>query len=62
MAGYSEVEPVKNEKGVWYHTLFEECPMCGRGREYRTRKPGPKPEDWRDRYEYVQYWDYCDAL
>jgi len=60
MAGYSEAEPVKNEKGCWYQVIMEECPVCGRGRTYRTRKPGPKPTDWREIYQYDQYYDWCE--
>lgn len=61
MAGYDYSEPVKNEKGTWYHTIYEECPACGLGRTYKTRRPGPAPAptDYKARYEYVLHYDYC---
>lgn len=62
MAGYSESEPVKNEKGCWYEIIMEECPVCGGGSTYRTRKPppAPAPDDWQKRYKFEQHYDWCD--
>lgn len=65
MAGYAEVEPVKNEKGCWYKITVWTCPICGSWEEHRTRQPAPAPPllpgGWRER-EINEAWDYCDAL
>lgn len=53
---------VKNEKGCWYFISIWVCPLCGRGEEIRERRPGPKPKNYRKRFEYREVWDYCDAL
>lgn len=52
------MKPVKNEKGCWYMTYIEECPVCGCGEEYRERRPAPAPEQI-DRHEFIQRYDYC---
>jgi hypothetical protein len=56
---------VKNEKGVWYKHTVIACPMCGREKHYRERMPAPAPPLKWGRYrgiEYIEAWDYCDAL
>lgn len=60
MTGYDSSTPTPNKKGVWYKIIVYECPQCGRGKEYRTRMPAPRPERDEDRYEFEQQWDYCD--
>lgn len=49
-------------KGCWYMIYISECPICGRGDTIRERQYTPKPKDIADRYEYYQYYDWCDAL
>lgn len=56
---YSLTEPVKNEKGCWYMTYIEECPVCGRGEESRERRPAPAPEHKGEQYEFIQRYDHC---
>lgn len=56
---YSLMEPVKNEKGCWYMTYIEECPACGRGDEYRERRPAPAPEHKSEQYQFIQRYDWC---
>jgi hypothetical protein len=56
---------VRNEKGVWYKHTVIACPMCGREKHYRERMPAPAPPLKWGRYrgiEYIEAWDYCDAL
>jgi len=51
---------VPNKKGVWHLIYIEECPLCGRSTTTCERRDSPRPENPADRYEYAQYWDYCD--
>ena len=53
-------EPVPNAPGVWYRICIRECPVCGRGKEWRERMPPPRPPI-EERYEYRQAYDYCNA-
>ena len=46
----------------WIRKTFEECPICGRGGEYRERMPLPKPVNWEERYIFNVAYDWCDAL
>jgi hypothetical protein len=45
----------------WYKIIIEECPPCGRSKVYRERMYTEKPEDYKDRYEYHQYWCGCGS-
>lgn len=45
----------------WYFITFEDCPVCGHGKEYRERRFTPKPKDPAKRYQYRHYWDYCNT-
>lgn len=58
---YSLTEPVKNEKGCWYMTYIEECPVCGCGEEYRERREAPRPKDKIEQYQFVQRYDWCQG-
>lgn len=56
---------VKNEKGCWYRVTTFYCPQCGSETTYRTREPAPAPplDKWGMRgREWIEAWDYCDAL
>ncbi len=47
----------------WYMRYITECPICGRGRDERTRMFTPKPDNPMDRVEFNgMAYDYCDAL
>lgn len=46
----------------WIFKTIHACPVCGRGQEFRERRPLPKPEDPSDRYLYEEIYDWCDAL
>ena len=47
-------------KGKYYYTIYyHECPICGRGKEYRERVYGKKPKDG-SQYHYTLTYDYCD--
>ena len=43
----------------WIAFTRLECPVCGRGQEYRERMYTPKPKDPKERYEYLQSYDNC---
>lgn len=47
---------VKNEKGVWYHKAYVECPSCGRNEIFITRMPAPKPLNDIQIYEFEFLW------
>lgn len=49
------------EPKYWYYTIFYECPVCGSGPVRRERRYTPKPTEWKDREEYFQRYDYCNA-
>lgn len=38
----------------WYHLSIDECVLCGRYDEIRTRIYGKKPKDWKKRYKFMQ--------
>jgi hypothetical protein len=44
----------RSGKGCWYYIAIHECPVCGAGREYRERRPPPRPANDSERYEYSQ--------
>lgn len=39
----------------WYRTIYEECPVCGRGKTYKVREYSSRPDEpgERIRFEYV---------
>ncbi len=46
----------------WYRIHIDlGCPVCGGG-EGRTRERvyGRRPKRWQARYEYHQYYDWCN--
>lgn len=55
MTGYSQSDPVRNEKGCWYKFDVDYCPVCADTTIEKTRMPSPKPENWEDRYEQTEY-------
>lgn len=48
-------EEHKKTAKYWYYISYEECVLCGRYHEYRTRMYTPKPEDPEDRHCYSQF-------
>ena len=49
-------------KGYWYKRFISECPICGRGDDYRVRQYTPKPADPSERVVWDYNYDYCNAL
>jgi hypothetical protein len=47
-------------KKHWYKRTITECPVCGRGEDYRERIYGEKPKDPKKIYEYEVAYDWCD--
>jgi hypothetical protein len=43
----------KPAKKHWYKMYVGECPVCGRDQSFRERVYGERPEDRKDRYEYL---------
>lgn len=43
----------KSHKKHWYKIYLGECPVCGRDKSSRERVYGERPEDPKDRYEYL---------
>lgn len=46
-------------KPHWYRITRTECPVCGCGKDYRTRMYDPKPDDPKDRIRFEQQYDNC---
>jgi len=44
----------------WIHKSIFECPVCGREKVYRSRKYGEKPENFFERFEIIQDYDWCN--
>ena len=52
----------KHMRKHWYYITIIACPVCGREKVYRERRYGRKPKkDWKC-YDYLEQWDYCNAL
>ena len=49
-------------RGCWYMHFIEECPVCGRGSEWKERRYTPKPKTAALRWEFIERYDYCDVL
>ncbi len=51
---------MRHKRRFWIRFHFQECPVCGRGCEYRERVYGKrKPKQMKLRYEYRQVYDHC---
>ncbi len=61
MSTREKVRPVSRRRGYWYKRFITECPVCGRGDDYRERQYSERPEDPRDRVQYDQRYDWCDV-
>ena len=46
----------------WMFITEYYCPVCSKTDTYRNRMPMPKPEDWDDRHDVIEMYDYCNAL
>jgi hypothetical protein len=53
---------MKRRRRHWYYVTYTECAVCGRGDIVRERRYGRKPRDARKRYEFIERYDWCDAL
>lgn len=45
----------------WIHFTIYECPVCGRGGEYRERRYDAKPDNPDQRYTFENLYDNCMA-
>ena len=52
---------MKRKRKYWYFIVYEECPVCGRGKEYRERRYTRRPNDARKRHKFEQRYDWCDV-
>ena len=41
-------------KGCWYFTTIYECAICARSETFRERRWSEKPDDPRERSEWIQ--------
>ncbi len=46
-------------KTHWYKYYHTECPVCGSGEVKRERVYGRRPENWGERHEFIDYYDWC---
>jgi ribosomal protein L37E len=56
-------EVIKKRKKLrkhWYFIDYDECPVCGRGKAYRTRMYNPKPKLQKNRSSWNVAYDWCD--
>lgn len=49
-------------KPHWYRVTVFYCPACGGETKYKERMYSPRPDKWEERNEWIDAWDYCDAL
>jgi len=49
-------------KKHWYKITVIACPVCGSETVYRERVYGRKPKKYWSCHEYLEHWDYCNAL
>lgn len=47
----------KPKRKFWIFLTYYECPVCGRGKEYRERRYTPKPATGRSKY--IESYDWC---
>lgn len=65
MTGYAEAEPVSRDQPHHYIIHVEYCPVCGKERTERTRKPGPRIKTDNEAADFYNYYileeryDYC---
>ena len=52
--------PIKPMKPHWYKITRVRCPVCGNGKDERTRMYTPKPENTTERIEWAS--NYCGCL
>ena len=50
------------KKSIGYLKLVYYCPLCGREDVYRERMFTKKPKDHNKRSEWIDKYDYCEAL
>lgn len=43
------------KRKYWYFITTRECVLCGYSEETRERRYTPKPEDWLQRREFIQF-------
>ncbi len=59
----SETETTKRRRRYWYKNFVTECPICGRGKQWRERQfTPPPPKDSPERWDFDGLaYDYCDV-
>lgn len=50
------------KKKYWIFKTTYYCPLCGREDVYRERMFTKKPKDHNKRSEWIDKYDYCEAL
>jgi len=55
-------EEFERKTKYWYFYTEYYCPVCGRTQVYKNRMQYPKPENWDDRHEEIEAFDYCNVL
>jgi hypothetical protein len=51
----------KSKRKYWLFITYQECPVCGRGTEYRERRYTRKPKNASKRHKFEQHYDWCDV-
>jgi len=59
MAGLRCGMDPKPKRKHWYKIDKYECPVCGRGEEFRTRMYTDRPEKPEDRVTWHEQYDWC---
>ncbi len=50
------------ENRMWYQYYTEYCPVCGKSHTTKEAvRDRPKPEEWDDRHETKEVFDYCNV-
>ncbi len=50
---------MKTKRPIWYLTIIEACPVCGRESKYKTAKYTKRPANIMKRYDYQQTYCGC---
>jgi hypothetical protein len=50
-----EADKRKGKGRYWYFITIYECVLCFAEEEYRERRYTPRPKEWGDRHELIQY-------
>lgn len=44
----------------WYFITSYYCPQCSGVQRYMKRRYDERPDNWKDRHNDIESWDYCD--